>query len=328
MNFLNDSREFLCSWNCKQLWVIPRSQSAYEYSESVWIDKPRFLPAAWCVPGSSFPTDSTLWIKRVMVDKSVDDLKTSQSIGGRRFPNFETFDAKIASALRKIFTNPYFKKRVNLVEHKAQMQNRFLRGRQIAKMIYEYFRVTGAHDAVLDHTDLFSVSQLGDDVQDFDTRWDQVLLFTSEVPKDNSILESLYKMWIRESGQLRNGNVRTRNQLRSIEAELPEVEDHGKEIHWPSDQNKELSCNERTETGVLVTQKGKNVSAERKSGECYQWIAKGQCSKGDKRGKKTQSSSLARPQTQKWRKKSFERKVLQRQWSFRRKKSKSLQELL
>ena len=55
-------------------------------------------------------------------------------------------DAKIASALNKIIQNPQFKKKVSLEEQKAQKEDRFLRGRQIAFMIYDYFRVTGAHD--------------------------------------------------------------------------------------------------------------------------------------------------------------------------------------
>ena len=37
-------------------------------------------------------------------------------------------------------------------------KDRFLRGRHIAYMIYYYFRVTGAHDAVLDYADLFSIT--------------------------------------------------------------------------------------------------------------------------------------------------------------------------
>ena len=44
-------------------------------------------------------------------------------------------------------------------------------------MIYDYFRVTGAHDTVLDFADLFHVTLHDDDiVQEFDTRWDEVLL--------------------------------------------------------------------------------------------------------------------------------------------------------
>ena len=40
-------------------------------------------------------------------------------------------------------------------------------------MIYDYSRVTGAHDAVLDYADLFSVTLQDDNVQEFDTRWDE-----------------------------------------------------------------------------------------------------------------------------------------------------------
>ena len=46
--------------------------------------------------------------------------------------------------------------------------------RQIAFMIYDYFRVTGAHDTVLEYADLFSVTLHDDNVQEFDTRWDEV----------------------------------------------------------------------------------------------------------------------------------------------------------
>ena len=96
--------------------------------------------------------------------------------------------------------NSYFKKKVSLEEQKAQMEDQFLSERQMAFMIYEYFRVTGAHEAVLDYSDLFRITSQGDGIQDFDTRWDQVLLSTSEVPND--ILEILYKMRKRESDQL------------------------------------------------------------------------------------------------------------------------------
>ena len=40
-------------------------------------------------------------------------------------------------------------------------------------MIHDYFRVTGAHDTVLDDADLFSISLRNDDVQESDTRWDE-----------------------------------------------------------------------------------------------------------------------------------------------------------
>ena len=54
-------------------------------------------------------------------------------------PVFEVLDERIASALNRIIHNSHFKRRVSLEEQKAQKEDRFLRGRQIAFLIYEYF---------------------------------------------------------------------------------------------------------------------------------------------------------------------------------------------
>ena len=53
---------------------------------------------------------------------------------------------------------------------RAWKNGRFLRGRQIAYMIYEYFRATGAFEAVPGLSDLIKKRLENDDVQDFDTR--------------------------------------------------------------------------------------------------------------------------------------------------------------
>ena len=76
-----------------------------------------------------------LWIKEVEMVDSVDDLKSSSSIRGISMPNFEVLDAGIASALNRIIHNSHFKRRVSLEEQKAQKEDRFLRGRQIAHLI-------------------------------------------------------------------------------------------------------------------------------------------------------------------------------------------------
>ena len=46
-----------------------------------------------------------LWIKEVGMVESVDDLKSSRTIRGIQLPDFEVFDAKIASALNRIIHN-------------------------------------------------------------------------------------------------------------------------------------------------------------------------------------------------------------------------------
>ena len=107
---------------------------------------------------------------------SLDELKSSRSVCGKNFQNFEMLDARIASALNKIIQNSDFKKKVSLEEQLAKKEDRFLRGRQIAFMIYHYFRVTGAHDTILDYADLLSVTVHDDNLQECDTRWDEALL--------------------------------------------------------------------------------------------------------------------------------------------------------
>ena len=151
---------------------------------------------------SDFPSEAMLWIKEMEMVDSLEELKSSRSVSGKICPNFEMLDAKIASALNKSIQNSQFKKKVSLEEQKAQKENRFLRGRQIAFMIYDYFRVTGAHDTVLDYADLFSFTLRDDNIQEFGTRWDEVQLSMSKIPS-NDILESLYKLRIRESAQLK-----------------------------------------------------------------------------------------------------------------------------
>ena len=90
--------------------------------------------------------------------------------------------ARIASSPNQIIQNFHFKKKVSLEEQKAQKEDRFLRGRQIAFMICDYFRATGAHDTVLDYADLFSVTLRNDNVEEFDTRWDEILLSMTKIP--------------------------------------------------------------------------------------------------------------------------------------------------
>ena len=58
-------------------------------------------------------------------------------------------------------------------------------------MIYDDIRVTDAHDTVLDNAGLFTDTLRNDGVQEFHTRWDEIVLSMSKIPTDD-VLESLY----------------------------------------------------------------------------------------------------------------------------------------
>ena len=81
---------------------------------------------------SQFLTETMHWIKEVEMVDSVDDLMSSSSVRGISMPDFQVLGAKIASALNRIIHDNQFKRRISLEEQKAQKQDRFLRGRQIA----------------------------------------------------------------------------------------------------------------------------------------------------------------------------------------------------
>ena len=69
-------------------------------------------------------------------------------------------------------------------------------------MIYDHFRVTGTHDSVVNYTDLFTIVFRNDDIQEFDSKWDGILLSMTKIPPDD-ILKGLYKLRIRESEKLK-----------------------------------------------------------------------------------------------------------------------------
>ena len=222
------------------------------------------------------------WIKEVEMVDSVDDLKSSSSTRCIPMPNFEVLDARIASALNKIIHNSQFKRRISLEEQRAQKEDRFLRGRQIAYLIYEYFRVTGATDSVENYANLFTISLRNDDIQEFDSKWDGFLLSMTNIPPDD-ILEGLYKLRIRESEELKTV------------LELYDLETHQKKLGpdyhrlktmvkrsiEQDIRNKNSGARSGNYENAVVKNQGTKQCVQRIVGDCWQWEFNGQCVKGD-----------------------------------------------
>ena len=68
-------------------------------------------------------------------------------------------------------------------------------------MFYDQFHSTGAYHEAQGLSDLLNICLQNDNVQDFDTRWDNMLLATSLMPPEN-VLEGLYKNKLQCSKQL------------------------------------------------------------------------------------------------------------------------------
>ena len=137
-----------------------------------------------------------LRIKEVEMADSLEEFKSSRSVEGEDFPNFEMLDARNVFALIKIIQNSQFKKKVSLEEQQAK------RGPVSTRKTDRFHDLRLSSDwrswYSIGLRSFFCATLHNDYVQEFDTRRDEVLLSTSEIPSED-ILESLLKLIIRES---------------------------------------------------------------------------------------------------------------------------------
>ena len=207
----------------------------------------------------------------------------------------------LMQGLNKIIHNSHFRRKISLEEQKAQKEDRFLRGRQIAYFIYEQFRVTGTDNSVENYTDLFSIVLRNDDIQEFDSKWDGILLSMTKIPPDD-ILEGLYKLRIRESEKLK-----TVLELYDLEIHQKKLGPHYNRLKTMLKRSIEQEIRNKYfgarsgnfEKNAVVKNQGTKQRVQRILGDCWQWETNGQCVKGDncgfrhdmnKRGKVTPSN--------------------------------------
>ena len=134
--------------------------------------------------------------------KLLDDLVTPKSITGKDFPDYEELDLMMAAVLKWCYDkHTHFRKKIRVEEQRAQKDNRFLRGRHIAFLMYEYFRPTRSFDEIQGLSGLFSIKLEYNDIQDFDLRWEQAPLLTSNPPSDK-VLEGLCVSKLQDFSQI------------------------------------------------------------------------------------------------------------------------------
>ena len=159
------------------------------------------------------------------------------------------------------------------------------------------------------HADLFTTVLRNDDIQEFDSKWDEILLSMTKIPLDD-IMEGLYKLRIRESERLQT------------ELELYNMEIHQKKagpdyhrlktmVKRSIEQNLRMknfeTRNGSYETNAVVKNQRAKQRGQRTLGDCWQWKTNRQCSRGDncsfrhdinKRAKSTQPNLSPRSSAQ------------------------------
>ena len=137
---------------------------------------------------------------------------------------------------------------------------------------------TGANDSVENYAGLFTIGLRNDDIQEFDSKWDGILLSMAKIPSDD-VLEGLYKLRIRESEKLKTV------------LELYDLETHQKKIGPDYHRLKTMvkrsieqdlrirnfgARNGNYEGNAVVKNQGTKQRGQRFRGDCWQWEANGQ----------------------------------------------------
>ena len=171
--------------------------------------------------------------------------------------------------MKRCYDKPtHFRKKISVEEQRAQKDNRFLRGRQIPFLFYEYFRPTGSCDEVQGLSRLCSIKLENDHTQDFDLRWEQALFQTSDPPSDK-VFEGLYVCKLQDSSQAQTN--RDYHTLRMCVKLHIEQAQRSKNFRTQS---------EITERAAVTEGKVQKSFTKRKTGECFHWKTNGLVQKG------------------------------------------------
>ena len=230
---------------------------------------------------SQFHTEPMQWIKEVEMVDSVDGFKSSSPIRGISMPNFEVLDARIASALNKIIHNSHFKRKNQSGGTKGPEAGPF---------------PSWQADCLLDlrilpgHWNPWFYRELCRPIHYQSKKWwfsgirfevGRILWSMTQIPSDE-ILESLYKLRIRESEKLKTV------------LELYDLETHQKKLGpdyhrlktmvkrsiEQEIRNKNFGArNGNYEKNAVVKNQGTKQRNQRSLRDCWQWETNGQCVK-------------------------------------------------
>ena len=144
--------------------------------------------------GASRLVEAMVWISEIESAKSITEPKTSKcTMEAELQSNFEVLDSKIASGLKNIINGDCFE--IIFIDKSAQKEKRFPTGRQAAW-------ISDADESDLDLDEILKVQLKNDNVQLFNTRWDETVIAMKKQP-DCEMLENVHYHQLFQSEQLK-----------------------------------------------------------------------------------------------------------------------------
>ena len=139
------------------------------------------------------PAQAFVWVSQVENAKGLKDLHDS----GTREP----LDAKIATGLGTILVGD-LSRQINVIEEGLAAQRKRLKGRQIAWVMYEHFRISDTEGAILEFRYLLAIELKRDNLNTLLNEWESCLIGLKTVPPQD-ILESLFRKQLERSESLK-----------------------------------------------------------------------------------------------------------------------------
>jgi hypothetical protein len=218
---------------------------------------------------SSNPDKIFVWISQVESAKSWKELNNSGE--------FASLDAKLATALGNILTGE-LARQINVVEERLALQMKMIKGRQIAWMIFEHFRITETEGAILEFEDLIAIELRGDNIKQFLNDWESCLINLKAVPPPE-ILESLFRKQLERSDCLKNvmslynlditHNGKERSYERLLSMIRSQIEDN----------RRRRNRDEMSHRGKGRANPATSADPKKKQGDCHQFMNNGICSR-------------------------------------------------
>ena len=225
------------------------------------------------------------WIKEVEMVDSVDDLKSSRSIREIQMPNFEVLDAKIASALNIIIHNTQFKRKVSLEEQKGPQKRTV--SFEVDRLLAWPTSTSGSLEPMIPSRIMPTYLQLFFEMTIFRNSIRNGTKFYDQWGKSNLMI-SWKDCTKKEYESLRNSRPYWNcMSWRFIRRKLDLIITDWRQIAKRSiEQNLRMknfeARNGNFERNAVVKNQGTKQRGQRILGDCWQWEANGQYSKGDK----------------------------------------------
>ena len=191
---------------------------------------------------------------------------------------FPSLDAKLNAALARVTTGE-LGRRINLQKERYALQEKYLKGRQVLWLIFEFYKVADVEGGINSMRDLLSVAMRGDNLTAFMNDWETTIMNMKTQPDEVMLTALFFQQIHRHPG------------LRDHMAYLERLPSDHKERQYPAlfdlvRKHLELKLRQRNRDD-LARGRGQGRPAapakETKKGICRQFEAHGNCARGNSR---------------------------------------------